>query len=210
MKIEVQNATHHQLNAAIDRCEGRFRDKPEPRRATDADLEGRTVPYTLYSVWDIVEEVTVLRYGINTHIGATAPSLTIQYNETGDKALASAGMFYLTREEAEYAAMLENWGEPIDFMTDIAEGARRIDEARIGTWFDMEADQWCATPCPPPSHSLDNAKITKADSPVRAYTGATRQEAGLRCYLALRMGNEIDVDDDTLDAEMGTGLSPTP
>ena len=79
------------------------RQDPERRLAKNADLEGKQVPFKMYEVdWEsnVVRPVTITRFGINTEVGATAPSVSVTYADRR-KALASAGMFYMREEWAQ-------------------------------------------------------------------------------------------------------------
>lgn len=209
--MNIHTLTLDDISRALNRHEGRGHDwVGKLDTATNADLEGRTLPCSLYDILEYtdsegkvtgmeVEEVTIVRYGVNLSVGATSPSVTIQHGRLGPSALASADMFYLTREDAERAIAIRSGAhDAIDFATNIVASTQRIDEARIGTWMDPKTEQWCATPYKEYRGAVANS----------IYKGATRQEAGLRCYLALQVGNEIILDADSDPGVDGTHPAP--
>lgn len=108
IKIAIADAPLPALDWAIAKARGRaLRDAVS---ATDEDVAHLKVPFVLYEVVGIYDgegeatsasviPITVLRYGINTDVGATAPSIT--YRANGRCAYGSVQDFYLTKEEAE-------------------------------------------------------------------------------------------------------------
>lgn len=95
--IDKLRKVHSAATATISRQD------PERRLAKNADLEGKPVPFTMYEVdWTskVVRPVTITRFGINTAVGATAPSVDVTYADRR-KASASANMFYMREEWAQ-------------------------------------------------------------------------------------------------------------
>lgn len=80
-------------------------------RATDVNVEGLQVPFTLYDIETKLDRnenildarviaITVTRYGVNRAVDATAPSITIR-DKFGREALSSVNIYYLTKESAQ-------------------------------------------------------------------------------------------------------------
>lgn len=100
-KLEELKAAYEAVNVVISD------DDPEEFRATNAEVEHKQVPFTLYETvytyqGDVlcsgeVKPITVTRYGINHAVGATAPSITFT---SWDRhvALGSVDMFYERKE----------------------------------------------------------------------------------------------------------------
>jgi hypothetical protein len=85
----------------------------EPIYASDKDLEELKIPFTMYETSYVyrngaliqvdVSPITVTRFGINTEVGATAPSISFT-DAKGRKALGSARDYFLDLAEAELEA----------------------------------------------------------------------------------------------------------
>ena len=82
---------------------------PRAALARDKDLEGKTLPMTMYGVKYPYEEddyrgrgevyeVQVTRFGIDE--GATAPTVTVNYRD-GRREKCITGLFYLTFDDAQ-------------------------------------------------------------------------------------------------------------
>lgn len=63
-----------------------------------------------------------------------------------------------------------------------SEGAQLIDDAKIATWYAKELQCWCA----------------QEDETHCQSSGTTRLEAGLRCLVAIHLGEEVDIPEELL------------
>ena len=87
----------------------------EDFRAKNSDIEGKTLPLTLYEAsytCDVdVKEITVTRFGVNTQCGATAPSISY-IDSDGRKLQGSVDLFYerkdLAQAEIDYYISVAN------------------------------------------------------------------------------------------------------
>lgn len=96
----------------------------EPVHATNQDLEGLTVPFTLYESSYVYRNekligvksspITVTRFGINTAVGATAPSISFT-DANGRQSLGSVRNYFLDPKEAELEALAALKGSFEDF-----------------------------------------------------------------------------------------------
>jgi hypothetical protein len=95
-------------------------------RATDADLARLGIPCQL---WEIVctkseggegettwsaEPITIVRFGIDEAVGETDPSVSF-VDKDGRKGRGTADMFYLSRVDAELAALAQDTGGAQNF-----------------------------------------------------------------------------------------------
>lgn len=110
-------------------------------RATDADLEGKILPFKLYGerliikgdqqTWE-VEEIIVTRYDCLP--GCTGKSITFHDTVMKRKAYGSPNMFYLTREMAQLGCQQAAVGHFEEFdCTDQGEMGLMIDKYLIDT-----------------------------------------------------------------------------
>lgn len=81
-----------------------------------------------------------------------------------------------------------SWREWIRFSTDGAQTAPIMERERINLNWDYARGLWCATMAPDPSMPR---------SIVRMY-GPTQLVAAMRCYVASRSGDEIDIPKEVL------------
>ncbi len=81
-----------------------------PRKASNADLENKKLPLTLYEVVQTfvgdkfvraeVKPITVIRFGIDRAVGATSPSISFLAPD-GETCRGSVSMFYLEEGDAQ-------------------------------------------------------------------------------------------------------------
>lgn len=198
MKIKTRYLTDAALNWAVAKCEGRL--LHEPVRATDADVANLAVPFTMYEVgWVWADDkvvradvlpITVTRYGVNTAVGATAPSISFVGSDRRE-ALGSVEMFYLDKIQAELEAVGALNGTLDDFhpSTDWSQGGPIIGRERIlfrGVYGEVQAI---------------NAFFYATGSEGRNVTGPDHLIAAMRCYVASKLGDEVDVPDALISAQ---------
>lgn len=187
MKIKTSELTGRPLDWAAAKAEGRVLRVPEP--ATDADLASLQTPFKLYGTTCInssgelrwrVEEVTITRVGIDETVGATAPSISFT-DDRGVMCRGSASMFYLTREAAQADADQENLGglEGFTPSTDWSQGGPIIERERI-TLIACDND----------------FEAQSRTTPLACEEGPTPLIAAMRCFVASRLGDEVDVPDE--------------
>lgn len=190
MKIKVSEATNLQIDWLVAKCEGMT--TKIPPTATWDDVKGLEVPFTLYEVvtcytGDVfarceVHPIKVTRCGVMEGTGATLPSISFTGSD-GRRALGSIADYYLTKEAADVDAVVsmaggEYW-DGYTPSTNWSQGGPIIDREKITTHAHQDGD-WCAT--------------------VRGYdseqSGHTPLIAAMRCYVASKLGNEVDVPED--------------
>lgn len=191
MKIKTSELSFEALDWAAALADKRV--MREPIRATNDDIESLTVPFTMYEVTTrtvgskcvdaVVRPVTVTRYGVNRAVGASAPSIDFT-DQDGRRGLGSADLFYLTPEEAQLECDGAINGYADDFSPTTDRGAaldllmkERIDiRHRPAPWCDVEA-------------------TSRNGTPLNEF-GRDAVEAGLRCFVASRLGPEVEVPDE--------------
>jgi hypothetical protein len=186
MKIKTTDLIGPALDWAAAKAAGRV--MCEPPVATDEDFSRLKVPFTAYSIgyrsekW-VVEKATIVRHDVLTHAGATAPSVTARY-EDGGRAQSSAGMFYLTKEDAQLSADMENLGGVDGFTpsTDWSQGGPIIDRELIAVCLDEDGDTWRAWY--PMRQGIEDG------------TGPTPLIAAMRCFVASKLGDTVEVPDE--------------
>jgi hypothetical protein len=85
-----------------------------------------------------------------------------------------------------------NDGEPMskgNYSTDWALAGPIIERERIATWFERYEDEDAGLPC-----------WFAAKYGEREYPGPTLLIAGMRCYVASKLGDEIEVPDELMEA----------
>ena len=187
MKIKTSELTSPALDWAVARSLGFA--LQEPAQATNADVEHLPIPFNLYEanyryhndvlVEVTVDPITVTRYGVNTKVGATAPSISFTDCQ-GRKALGSVNNYFLTREQAaiEVQAVmvgnLDGWHPS----TDWSQGGPIIEQVRIN--MTERTDHWFA------------------DCKGASEVGPTPLIAAMRCFCASRLGDGIEIPDELL------------
>lgn len=156
MKVKVSEASGPVLDWMVAKCEGAPLEPLTP--AKNSDLEGVNLPATLYEVVTrsdyktgellaaYVAPIKVIRYGVLTSAGATAPSITAK-DENGDQFLGSVQDYYLTKEAAEVEVRLIKFGHQLeDFhpSTDWSHGGPIIDGQGISIIFHGQG-HWTAS-----------------------------------------------------------------
>ena len=184
MKIKTSELTGATLDWAVAKCEGRaLRDAVY---ATIEEAAQRTVPFTMFSVdygddhkW-AAHEITVTRFGCAP--GCTLPSITafrdgVPFNATVD-------MYFWTREEAELDCLISNEGGLENFTpsTDWTQGGPLIEREKINLMHAV-----------PGSINYSLGILCTAHDYVRYMDGSTPLTAAMRCFVASKLGDEVDV-----------------
>ncbi len=198
MKIKTSELCWDALDWAAAKASNRV--MREPIRATNDDLAGLKTPFTLHEVTTRrssdgrvisaeVMPITVTRFGIAHHHGATAPSIDFT-GADGRRGLGSANLFYLDRDEAELERLgaVNGYAEGFSPTSNGSQALQLLLQERIdirhrpAPWCDVEA-------------------TSRLGTPLNEF-GADAVEAGLRCFVASRLGPEVDVPDDVVAASM--------
>ncbi len=191
--VPVAEINGQALNWAVASVLGRA--MRQPIAARDADVEHLKVPFTLFEVACTyrdgalvsarVRPITVERYGINTDVGATAPSITFR-DEDGRRALGSVDMFYMTEQEAQVEVLetLHGGLEDFDPINDWSQGGPIID--KIGIMFYSSEGEIAAY-----------LRARGTSGPIGK--GATHLIAAMRCLVTAEKGAEIAVPQELVD-----------
>jgi hypothetical protein len=158
--------------------------------ATWDDVKGLEVPFTLYEVVtcytnDVfarceVHPIKVTRCGVMEGTGATLPSISFTSSD-GRRALGSIADYYLTKEAADVdAAVSMAGGEYWDGYTpstDWAQGGPIIEREKIQPAYCRAITEW---------------RAEHYSNPAIQY-GTTPLIAAMRCYVASKMGDEVEI-----------------
>jgi hypothetical protein len=191
MKTETSELSGKALDRMVGLLEGKAH--REPRLGTDAEAAALSIPFAMYEVVRrfnaatgdetfAVSPITVTRYGINVKTGATAPSIDFT-DAASNKATGSVSMFYFDKVEAELEARGEQFGYADEFSpsSNWEQGGLIIDRERIAT--QPVGHQWIA--------GLSGRRERETSS--WSCFGPTLLVAAMRCYVAARLGAEVDV-----------------
>lgn len=197
MKIKTADLIGAALDWAVAKCEGRVLVEPEP--ASYEKVRGLRIPFQL---WDVVctyrndvlvsaapMPIRVDRCGIDHTVGATAPSITFS-GGIDRNARGSVDMFYMTEDDARTAAVLMLKGGLDDFSpsTTWSLAGPIIEREELQVYVANAVDgKWCAKPSDSEYWDFDGA----------AY-GPTPLIAAMRCFIASRLGDEVDVPEELL------------
>lgn len=197
MKFKTSELQVRFLNWAVAKAEGRILYVPD--RATNEDLAELQVPFKMYgvrsiitrasTVWD-VEEIAVTRFGVNHLVGATVPSISFT-DSTGERGLGSADLFHLTREAAQLEADQENFGglEGFEPSTDWAQGGPIIERRRISVLLNSDGNWEAGTAW----------EFFQSESfAYHRQGGPTPLIAAMRCYVASKWGDEVEIPEELL------------
>jgi hypothetical protein len=196
MKVKTSELQGVALDWAVAKCEGMLR--REPTTAKYEDIKNYPLPFVLWEVCDIYEgdkfmrcdinPITVTRCGINEVAGATMPSISFT-DINGTSALGSIGDYFLTLQDAEDEARLTESGGPFyegyTPSTNWAQAGPIIERERIAFWFEKYDDIDSALPM------WAAVRFNGQD-----YYGATPLIATMRCYVASKLGDEVEVPDE--------------
>lgn len=176
------------LDWAVAKCESRaLRDAIH---ATDEEAALHQLPFTMFDVdyadskW-VVREITVVRFGCQP--GCSLPSITAFRN--GKPFQATVSMYFWTREEAELDCLASNNGDLEGYSpsTDWSQGGPIIEQIngvfKYNKLVQAEFDVWGA-------HTIVqrqgcNVAIT--------LNGPTPLVAAMRCYVASKLGNDVEI-----------------
>ncbi len=200
-KIKTAELSLDQLDCIVAKCEGRLTE--EPTYNSSADLQILQLPCSMWARFETedeteeyVEEVILVKMMITT--SGTAIVCEIG---TGEGTFYCYPSFvHLTKEAAEYAAKWSNQGGN-DFhpSTNIAEAYGIIEREKIDTSYCGEGIVVEANEVQPEHWYADMYWRGQDQVPGGGETwraggdGATMMEAAMRCYVASKMGEEVDV-----------------
>lgn len=189
MKSKTAELTGPALDWAVAKCEGRVLTEPKP--ASYEKVHGLRIPFQL---WDVVctyrndvlvsatpMPIRVDRCGVDHSVGATAPSIT--FSGGADRnARGSVDMFYMSEDDAETAAalMLRGGLDGFEPSTDWSQGGPIIERELISVSSQTNGHSWAAKG----AHNYSY--------------GPTPLIAAMRCYVASKLGDEVDVPDELL------------
>lgn len=198
MKIKTSELTGAALDWAVAKAEGRA--LREPRRGTDAEAALKQVPFTMFepvatqhadgSVSYRVESITVTRFG--NLPGCSAPTISFKDCD-GRTARGSTDLFYfdLTEAELDCQGSKYGWLDGFKPSTDWAQGGPIIERElhNLFKWNQLDPkapELWCGV------HNR------KTDSGIYAINmdGPTPLIAAMRCYVASKLGDEVEVPDE--------------
>lgn len=200
MKVKVSEASGPVLDWMVAKCEGA--PSESPRQASNEDLEGKALPLTMYEVVQrfdaetdelldaFVSPIKVVRYGINSAIGATSPSITA-VDERGDRFLGSVSDYYMTKEAAEVEVLLVKFGHDLEDYspsTDWSLGGPIIGREIGNLWKNNQIDPHCPD-------VWTAAAYVKESSATHVYhvEGPTPLVAAMRAYVFSKLGDEVEV-----------------
>lgn len=177
------------LDWAVAKAEGRA--LREPLCGTDQEAEKLTVPFTMYEVTAKqvgdnvtyhVETVTVTRYGCLP--GCSGESISF-VDGAGHKALGSVSLFYFDKAEAELECLgnAKGYLEGFHPSTCWSQGGPIIDRIKgflLKQWLDCRPESCCQAEI----HNLDGNWIMFGPTPLIA---------AMRCYVASKFGDTIDL-----------------
>ena len=206
MKIETSELTGAALDWIVAKCEGRVLTEPKP--ASYEKVHGLRIPFQL---WDVVctyrndvlvsatpMPIRVDRCGVDHSVGASAPSITFSSGRDRN-ARGSVDMFYMTEGDAEtVAALMLNGGlDGFEPSTDWAQGGPIIEREMIDLRKIYNNGLPNANPydCWKAEIIFRDGKLVAGD--LFAY-GPTPLIAAMRCFVASKLGDEIDVPEELL------------
>lgn len=192
--MKTSELTGAALDWAVAKCEGMTH--PEPQPMTDAEAENLSVPFYLWGTvsnkdkngnWTTtVEKIKVVRYGLDTSIGATNPSISF-IDSSGVLCRGSVGMFFKTEADAESAILYES----SDHQWDEGGYSPSLDWAQGGPIIERE---WLdVTPWPNESDENLRWHCDQHDNINCVAFGPTPLIAAMRCYVASKLGDTIEI-----------------
>lgn len=197
MTIKTSEAVGAVLDYLVAKAEGRA--LREPRRGTDTEAAQRTVPFTMYEAVARtagdrsdyhVETITVTRFGVRA--GCSAPSIDFA-DSAKRRGLGSVDLFYFDRAEAELDCLgsANGWADDFCPSTDWAQGGPIIE--REGIQLSGWESRWEA--------KLYWSKAAQG-GPKRYWnmTGPNPLIAAMRCYVASKLGSEVEVPEELLES----------
>lgn len=191
--MKTANLTGRALDYAVAKAQGRA--MREPIRATYADIALLAPPFKLWEVTQIemrytdrpttvlgvLHEITVVWHGIAP--GCSAPSLKF-IDTRGTLCYGSAGLFYISKEEAELEKLAIEKGSVGDFYPSTCGddavpiiGSKRIEVRWIIT--DAEGGGYW--------------QAANLFTDTYGCMGPTFLIAAMRCFVASTLGDEIDI-----------------
>lgn len=185
MKVNVNLLDEEILDTLVAVVEGRALRMPV--RGTDDQASRLTVPFIMYEpvatmIGDCttysVREIRVTRFGILP--GCSLPTIDFT-DSSGRRATGSVDLFYFDLSEAELdcRGSEKGWSSNFHPSTDWAQGGPIIERERIHVY---AGPQW-----------------TAGIKPGQFVYGPTALIAAMRCFVASKLGNEVDVPEDLLN-----------
>lgn len=193
MKFKVSELLGRDLDAAVAICEGiPFRGG---NYARDEDVENLKVPFNLFTIeGGQVEEVRVLRYGVPRHMLGARPSIDfVDFN--GDKAWSTVDWVLLDLSEAEIEQAAEVLGIAADFYPSKSwdHGGPIIEREGIASRKYRAPERWYAY-----RKKYHHMPMSCEVSSKEHCEGPTLLIAAMRCYVADKLGEEIEIPDEFL------------
>ena len=189
MKIKTSEASGRVLDYLAAVAEGRA--LREPVRGTNAEAAHKQVPFTMFEVVEthhpdgkvshLVEEITVTRFGILP--GCSNP--TISFTQGRRRASGTVSLFYFDRAEAE----LECYGNTHGWLDGFTPSTNR-DQG-----YEILEREGITLRCG--LHGWD-AELPEFYVLV---SGGSALEAAMRCYVASKLGEEVDVPTELIQFE---------
>lgn len=201
MKIKTSELTGAALDWAVAKAEGMTELTPQPM--TDAEAEKMRVPFYLWGTvsnkdkngnwFTTTEKIEVVRYGVDTSVGATSPSISF-IGSDGILCRGSVNMFFKTEAEAKSAAIYESsdhqWDEGgYSPSLDWSQGGPIIERERL--WVGYSAVGQSLKLLVMADDVVQCHK--RASSPNCSTTGPTILIAAMRCYVLSKLGDTIEI-----------------
>ena len=83
--------------------------------------------------------------------------------------------------------------------TDWSQGGPILEHERISVWWHAEYDQWCAADQKWMAADTESEEFLQMGEAVR---GPTPLEAAMRCYVASKLGDEVEIPDELISGEI--------
>lgn len=185
--MKVSELSGAALDWAVAKCEGAGN---FPKETTWEDVKDLDVPFQMWEVscndkgryW--ISPITVFRCGVDVSVGATAPSISA-VDQKGRAFRGSIRDYYLTALEAENEVRVQTCGDlnnPASYSTNWSKGGPIIERERVE--LRSYADQWRAV-----MHLTDDSIFADGPTPL---------VAAMLCYVASKLGDDIDVPESLL------------
>jgi hypothetical protein len=199
-RVKVYEATTKQLNWLVAKIEGLA--MREPIRGTDAEAATKAVPFQMFETVTTlagdevekvtVEQITVTRFGVLPN--CSLPSITFA-DCKGRKANGSVSLFFFSKDEAELDCTAQTkglFGPDYSPSTDWAQGGPIIDRegvqwcklnGQVEAWSGFDYIEWRV-------NWESDARMPEGSG---FGAGPTILIAAMRCYVASKLGEEIDI-----------------
>lgn len=192
MKVKTSEASGHVLDYLVAVAEKRA--LRNPVRGTNAEAALKQVPFTMFDVVEdphpdgvggshIVEEITVTRFGILP--GCSNP--TISFTQGRRRASGTVRLFYFDRAEAELECYgnTHGWLDGFSPSTNRDQGYEIVEREGIHLLCNDDLTEWTASS---PRKNLVGWRLLS--------WGPTALIAAMRCHVARKLGEYVDVPDE--------------